>query len=220
MLYDGQGQMTQRDKKDASGLLLSHELWSISHDGGKTVAYTNPLGGVTTYKYTDAGKPQEQDNPDSSKLFWSYDSNGDGRLATEVHANGSVSSYTYNDAVRQVVQNLRDKMGSPLSTQSQTKDSRGNVIQSVDPDGFVTTGVYDGLNRLKTMTGPPSANGSARQQMTYNYDAAGITKIATNALGEATKTTFDAVGRPILVEVRSGAGQLCPPKKLRILARL
>ncbi len=39
---------------------------TISHDGGKSVTYTNPLLGTTKSIYTDTGKLQEQDNSDGS----------------------------------------------------------------------------------------------------------------------------------------------------------
>jgi len=75
--------MTSRIVTGIADGVLSSESWTISHDGGKTVVYTNPLRGTTTYKYTDTGKLQEQDNPDGSVLKWNYQT--DGRIASETY---------------------------------------------------------------------------------------------------------------------------------------
>ena len=45
---------------------LSTESFTISHDGGKSVTYTNTLLGTTKSIYSDTGKLQEQDNSDGS----------------------------------------------------------------------------------------------------------------------------------------------------------
>ncbi len=204
MGYDFLGQMKTRKQVDVNNLTLSTESFTYEL-GGKVATQVNPLGGQTSYFYTQNGQLQEQDNPDGSVQKWSY--RIDGRISSEIYPNGSHRDYSYNDWLRQVTRTLKDSTGTVLSTDSQTTDSRGNVIQKVDAEGFVSTMTYDGLNRLKSFTGPPAANNSAQQQVTHAYDAAGLTEITTDALGESTVTTRDAVGRTTQVLINSPSGQ-------------
>jgi len=65
MGYDLSGPDDQPES-DVNSNTFSAESFTISHDGGKGVTYTNPLLGTTQSIYTDTGKLQEQDNPDGS----------------------------------------------------------------------------------------------------------------------------------------------------------
>ena len=80
--------------------------------------------------------------------------------------------------------------------------------------GNVFTNSFDGLNRLKISAGPPvvtvtgggitpgggTLTTNITQQFTgYVYDASGQVMTVTNALGEKTVTTSDALGRPTQV---------------------
>jgi hypothetical protein len=53
-------------ESDVNSNTLSTESFTISHDGGKRVTYTNPLLDTIKSIYTDTGKLQEQDKPDGS----------------------------------------------------------------------------------------------------------------------------------------------------------
>ena len=64
MGYDYLGQMTSR--KVTLTATPSTESFTISHDGGKRVRYTNLLLG-TINRFTDTGKLQEQDNSDGPR---------------------------------------------------------------------------------------------------------------------------------------------------------
>lgn len=173
--------------------------------GGKVQTYTNPLGGVTTTYYTFAGKPRRQENPDGSVQEWRYYT--DGRLQKEILRNGSYWLTTYDDIAHTVTRTLTKADGSTvLATVVSTFDLRGNLISQTDPEGYAKTFTYDGLNRLKTATGPAAVTGSAQQTTTNIYSASAKTATTQNALGEQTVTVSDALGRPLTVDVKNSSG--------------
>ena len=95
-----------------------------------------------------------------------------------------------------------------LKTQTESFDRRGNVIQDsiVDEATYAFNTTYDGLDRVKSVTGPASVTNAAQQSITNTYDAGGQVETSTNALGESTVTHLDALGRPTLVQVKSSGG--------------
>ena len=205
MGYDYLGQLTSGTAVDVSGSTLAIESYQ-REPGGQVSVYSNPLGGITHYYYTQTGQLREQDNPDGSVLNWTYQT--DGRPSTETLANGSFWVFTYNDASRTVTRTLKDSSGTVLIKDTQTKDSRGNVTQWSDGDNDYNTAEFDGLNRPKVLTGPMRTAGSGEQQLIHTYDAAGITSISTDALGESTVATYDAVERPSTIEVSDSTGEI------------
>jgi RHS repeat-associated protein len=204
--YDSIGRLTSRAYYDSGSNLKATEgfTYDTNQSGDKVATYTNPLGGVTQFFYTQTGELTKQINPDNSTEQWFYQL--DGRLSKEIYRNGSNRTLAYNDASLVVTSAYQDVSGNSLTTQSQGYDCRGNLISSVDGEGFLTSSTFDGLDRVKSVTGPPAANGSAAQQLTYSYDSAGITDIATDSLGESTVTTYDALYRPVQININSSSG--------------
>jgi YD repeat-containing protein len=178
---------------------------SFQYDsGGNVVSYTNPLGGVTFKSYTSTGKLCRQQNPDGSVLQWFY--YVDGRLRKEVLRNGSYWITTYDDLTRTVTRTLSRSDGVSLATETDVHDPRGNLISHTNGDGDVTTTTYDGLNRVKTLTGPDTVAGSARRTIINTYGRSAKTLTVKNGLGETTTTTYDALGRPVRSQVKDGSG--------------
>src|SRR6185369_324318 len=88
-------------------------------------------------------------------------------------------------------------------------DLRGNLSRRTDVDNNVFTTTYDGLDRVRTSSGPATVTGVTDQQTTtYFYDSSGKTVTNVNALGEKTITTLDAVRRPVSVEIRDASNTL------------
>ncbi len=171
--------------------------------GGEIATRTNVLGGVTTTLYTARGQPRKRTQADGSVSEWRY--LPDGRLFKEILRNGTYWQTTYNDVARTVTRTLRKPDATVLATETRTYDRRGNLVSTTDVEGHVRTTTYDDLDRVKTTTGPVATATSARQTTTTVYDAAGKTLRVVNALGEAAVTTTDALGRPVLVEIKSAA---------------
>jgi RHS repeat-associated protein len=198
MVYDANGQLVS---KVTAGLRAE----SFQHEpGGKISQYTNPLGGITKTSYTATGQPRLQANPDGSVLQWRYYT--DGRLQQEVLRNGSSWNTVYDDINRIVTRTLTNAAGSVMATDTSAYDRRGNLLCHTDPEGYVRTVTYDGLNRVKTATGPASVAGSAQETTTFVYGASAKTLTTRNALGEQTIAISDALGRPQQTRVLDAGG--------------
>ena len=110
-----------------------------------------------------------------------------------------------------------------LATNITQIDHRGNVVQTTDPLGNVFTNFFDGLDRLKIAAGPTFTNvspvGLLPDQLCHELHAAinhlffpdGSGKVFTvsNAVGETTITTSDALSRPTQVAIYN-AGNVTP----------
>ena len=197
--YDAIGQLLS---KNTAGLRAESFLYE---PGGQVSQYTNPLGGITRKFYTSTGKIRRQENPDGSVLEWRYYT--DGRVYKEILRNGSFWLSSYDDANHKVTRTLTKPDGSTvLATEVNVFDSRGNLLTHTDPEGGATSYTYDGLNRVKTVTGPSATPGGAQQIVTNIYGSSSKTFTTRNALGETTVTTSDAIGRPLTVDVQDSAG--------------
>jgi len=200
MTYDPIGQLLTKNTADLRSEAFQYE------PGGKVSQYTNPLGGITKTYYTSTGQLRRQENPDGSILQWSYYT--DGRLQNEILRNGSVWTTVYDDVARSVARTLTSSNGSVLAIETSVFDRRGNLITHTDPEGFVKTTAYDGLNRTKTVTGPAGVAGSAQQTTTFIYGASSKTVTVLNGLNEQTTTTSDALGRPQQTRVLASNGEV------------
>jgi RHS repeat-associated protein len=203
--YDGIGRLLTKKTYAGSattGTPLRTESTTYE-PGNQPATVTNALGGVTTYAYTSTGQPRRVEGPDGSVRQWRY--LADGRLSRETLRNGTYWETTYNDVARTVTRTLRKPDATVLATETRAYDRRGNLVSTTDAEGYTRTTVYDDLNRPKTVTGPAGSPGSSTSTfiLNYIYDAAGKTLRTVNALGEATVTTTDALGRPVLTQIKN-----------------
>lgn len=210
MVYDDIGQMTGRHRYQGrtAGTELSAEFFDYE-PGGKVFTHVNPLVGVTTNFYTSAGQLAARHDPDGTTRQWRY--RADGRIEKEILPNGSYWEIAYNDGGRKITRTLKTVGGSPLRTETQVFDERGNVLSQTEAegagsggDGLTTTRTFDGLNRPKSETGPENS-GSPTQQTTWTYDASGKTTRVFNGLNQETETVTDILGRPVTLKVKEGA---------------
>jgi RHS repeat-associated protein len=207
-IYDEIGQLLTRKAfagtDTVNGTPLRTESFTYE-PGGKVATYTNPLGGLTTTFYTAAGQPRRQENPDGSVQEWRY--LPDGRLYREFLRDQSYWQTTYDDVNRIVTRTLKAPGGTTtLAVESSTRDPRGNVISTTNQAGDITETTCDDLDRPIVVTGPPAATGSPRQITRFSYSAGGKTRRTLNTLDEETILTSDALGRPVLRQVKSSAG--------------
>ena len=196
--YDAIGQLLT---KGTAGLRTE----SFQYEPGGSVSQsTNPLGGVTRKFYTATGKLRRQENPDGSVLEWRY--YDDGRVQKEILRNGSFWETVYDDIAHRVTRTLKRSGGTTLATDVSEFDLRGNLIHHTDAEGFLKTATYDGLNRVKTATGPVAGDSSEQQVTTTIYGASAKTLLVQNGLNEVAVTTSDALGRPLLTTVSAAGG--------------
>jgi len=126
--------------------------------------------------------------------------NAEGQPASSVAADGTRTTYVYDDAGRLVSTTSRPAtgQGSPRTT-SATYDASGNMLTSRDAAGATTTNVYNTLNQLEEST---DAIGNSTW---YYYDADGrvayviqgqpSTGGVLNALGDVTAYQYNAFGQ-------------------------
>jgi len=205
--YDDIGQLTgmQRRAGGPTGAVWSSETFT-REPGGKPSTHSNPIGGVTSYFYTADGKMRLQQNPDNTVLEWLYQL--DGRVVREPVNHNNYYDIVYDDAARTTTKTLKTLAGSSLASEIKTFDRRGNCISETDREGHTTSKTYDGLSRLKTLTGPPAGSGFAQQSVTYVYDASGAQTTSTNALNEKTVTQTDVMGRMVSLETFDASNEL------------
>lgn len=204
--HDAVGRVTgvsHYDGPSESGELLSGESFTYE-PGGEVHVHTGPLGGETTTLYSSRGLPRWRELPDDTVLEWRYDLAG--RPVREPVSHNNYWAVTYDDANRTVTRTLKTVGEATLASVTEVYDARGNLVSRTDEAGFTTTSTYDGLDRLKTVTGPPASGGSARQSITNYYHPAGLSNVTANALGEKTIRLADALGRPIGIYVQSASG--------------
>ena len=204
MSYDAVGEMTKRTLPAVVANSSPSESFTYE-PGGKLLTHIDSLGGIETRKYTYTGQVYEDDLPDGTIKKYLFDLVG--RVTQETLTNGSYWTTTYVDSARQINRVFYKKGGGTnLATESETSDRRGNVTSKTDVSGFTFVSSYDGLNRVKTTSGPPTAGTSARQLSVHTYDAAGQMQTVTNGKGERTVTDFDTLARPTLVSVFNSNG--------------
>jgi RHS repeat-associated protein len=219
--WDALGRLTQRMSFDTDGATLLATEGFGYEAGGLVQYYTNALGGITTTLYNSTGQPRARQNADGSTNGWTY--NLDGRLHREIQGNGAYWETTYNDAALTATRIFYSATGNPLATNSIVLDRRGNASLWTDAGRNTFTNYFDGLGRLKAALGPqlititggtnnPGGIGNGyttnvlQQIITYLYDSSGKILTVSNALGEATTTTFDAIGRTLATQTYGTGG--------------
>jgi RHS repeat-associated protein len=131
---------------------------------GNLNSITYADGSRETWSYDD-GNPTEWTNRRGNDVQYTFDA--DGRLRREAYADGSHVDYTY--------------------------DPRGNLIQTIDPNG-TTTFAYDDFDYL-TRIDYPVPEGQPARWLQFTYDAAGRRASSLDQLGHRLDYQYDAAGR-------------------------
>jgi RHS repeat-associated protein len=108
----------------------------------------------------------------------------DDRIKTSTDTFGKITTYVYNDALRQTI--VTDPLGL---TTTRTYNKVGNLLAETDSRNRTTQYEYDELNRQKTIT---DAEGGIT---TYTYYNDGKTKSITDSVNNTTSYTYDAANR-------------------------
>jgi RHS repeat-associated protein len=161
----------------------------------KTVEHFGP--GVTEYEYDDAGRVIE------TRVL--LDDVGTPRWAT--------TTFTYDDYASPptMVETLPDPDGSgstyTSATVTHTYDWVGNETSTTvpgAPGNRTTTTVYDGQNRVISVTTPDPDGGGGNPALTttttFELSSPAFSTVVTDPVGVATTTTLDLLGRPTKVQ--------------------
>jgi RHS repeat-associated protein len=174
--YDAANRLTS--KTDRKGQTINYAYDDLAHLTQKTY----PDSSTVEYVYDLVGKLQQVVDPTGTYGF-AYDNMG--RLV------GSTTQYTF--------------LSSTTFSNSYTYDANSNRVSFTDPQGGVTSYVYDTLNRLTTLT-PPTAFGSGN--FGFTYDALNRRTQMTRPNGVTTNYSYNNLSQLLSVLHQVGASTI------------
>lgn len=219
-------------------------LTAAVYDGlGRIVSQTDAEGGIVNFEYDGAGRLLKTVATDAlgtaatarvTRLF--YDAMG--RQIGSLDAEGYLIEAKYDRAGRQIQEiayagataqahraaGTLDQLRPQTDAQDQLSryfyDGRGNLVGSLDAEGYLTEFVYDQAHnqraamayatRLTGLLGTESlsvlrsqAQGGAVRETRRQYNALGLVTTEVNHEGTVTRFTYDVQGR--LLKTESGA---------------
>ena len=162
------------------------------NERGIPVAETDPLGGVTCYRYDAQGRTTTRIDPAGHTTAWEYDRYGN--LVAQRRPDGSAIRTEYDTDHRPLCVAL------PGGRQWHYEwDERGNLIAQTTPSGATSRYAYDPF-------GQPIAHTGARGAITrFEYGRDGSLAALTDALGHRTQYRSDARGN--LIEMIDALGK-------------
>ena len=208
--YDAAGQLIQAALPDGSIVTYSydgaHRLTGIQDNQGNRIAYTLDLMGNRTKE--DVLDPAGTLAQTRIRIY-----DGLNRLTQEIGAQGQTTTYGYDNqgnvmsidgplaGTLDVRTNAYDALNrlvrvtDPLAGQvSYGYDARDHLVSVSDPRTLKTSYAYDGLGNLNQLVSPDTG------VTTNTYDPAGNLITATDAKGQQSRYTYDALNRVTKVE--------------------
>lgn len=110
-----------------------------------------------------------------------------GRLVGVVDAFGKTNTFVHDTANRSEI--ITDRLGNQTI---HFYDERGNVVESIDAEGGVTTRTYDENNNLLSESTPVGIT-------SYTYDGSGNRTSITDPLNQTTSFTYDGFGNVLTI---------------------
>jgi RHS repeat-associated protein len=143
-----------------------------------------------SFAYDSHARLQTVTHADGAAVHYAYDP--EDRVATvgdENHASAN-TTYAYDPAgrVATVTQTLAGASGGVITTHYEY-DTDGNLTTVTDPNGNVTSYVYDDFGQLTSQESPVTGTTA------YAYDSAGNLAQMTDANGATTSRVYDALSR-------------------------
>ncbi len=156
--YDAYGRVMQTTfpstHYEQYGYDAANNLTSKTDRNGQTIGYV----------YDDLYRMTQKNYPNSTNVEYVYDLVG--KLQQVTDPTGTYG-FAYDNIGRLVGTTTQYTFVTGTYTNAYTYDADSNRVSMTDPQGGVTSYVYDTLNRLSTLT-PPSAFGSGSFGFTYD----------------------------------------------------
>ncbi|MEK7257625.1 MAG: RHS repeat-associated core domain-containing protein, partial [Bacteroidota bacterium] len=184
-ITDANGNTTSYEY-DTRGLLITEtdelgNAFSYTYDGNYNVlSKTDANGDVTTYTYDALDRILSRTYLENTDLF-TYDQMGN--LVNASNDDISIS-YTYDGRNRL----LSKTVGTWGKTVNYAYNNAGNRISMTDPSGSITTYIYDGNNRLTSLTNNLGTT-------TFTLDAAGRVIQQNNPNGTYSTYNYNDAGQ-------------------------
>ncbi len=181
--------------------LTSTYEYDISGNITRTVDFD---GGVTQKAFNIRGQTTQIIHPDGSKESFTYNLNGS--LAEQVALNGSKTQYLYN-ALGKCIRKTQYSSTGELLAESEYIYKGPRLIAEIDPNGHMTTYVYDGAGRMISKHTPET-------EIIIHYDALGRAARTSTAISsqpgdvQVKLLTFDQLNRPIEERVEDSSGKI------------
>ena len=186
-------------------------------DGYGRLTRRTDANGLTTLTDRDVdGNPIKTKRPDLSEIHRIYDELGN-LISSSEGFNGATTETNYDPQFNLVtsVTDARDNtttytrnpatgnletITNALGHQTQmSHNAAGQLIQSTDANGLVTTYGYNADGLIVTLTETPPVGGGQTRSTTMTYDAAGQTKSITTPDSIVQTMEYDVLGRLISV---------------------
>jgi YD repeat-containing protein len=210
--YDAAGQLTQITRADGQSLSYTwdaaHRLTDVSDSLGNTVHYTLDAAGNRTqedvkdpqgtlartrkHEYDALGRLAKDIGAQNQSTLYEYDANGNRTKVTDPLNHSTLSAY---DGLNRLIR-LTDP-GSGVTQYSY--DGQDHLTQVTDPRTRVTTYTVDGLGNRSQQQSPDTGS------TTRTFDAAGNELTRTDAKGQLTRTSYDALNRLTQVTYHDGS---------------
>ena len=164
---------------------------------------TDRKGQTISYVYDDLNRLTQKMYPDSTTIEYVYDLAN--KLLQVTDPTGTYG-FAYDNMGRLVGSTTQySSLSSTTYSNSYSYDANSNRVSMTDPEGGVTSYVYDTLNRLSSLM-PPSAFGTGA--FGFSYDALSRRTQMTRPNGVATNYTYDKLSRLLSVLHQVGSSTI------------
>jgi len=140
-----------------------------------------------SFSYDTLSQLTAQTHADNTSIGYTYDDGG--AIASVRDENHTAANTTYNYDPAHRLSAVHQTLGTGNVATTYAYDIAGNLTSVTDPNGNVTSYVYDDFGRMLTQTSPVTGTTS------YTYDSAGNLTSTTDANGATTNRTYDVLGR-------------------------
>jgi RHS repeat-associated protein len=188
LTYDARGRLVARDagaQRTLYGYDAAGQLKTVAQGDGSTL----------TYMYDAAHRITQIQDSLNNRVVYTLDALGNRVQRQVVDASGALSRASTRefDALSRLITLIGGSDPASQITRI-AYDAQGNRLSVTDPLGHATSGLYDALNRLVTLSAPPAISGSVGGATQIAYDALDRITQVTDARGIATAYTLDGTG--------------------------
>ena len=179
---DAIGQLVRVDEPNAANTLGSPDLPTQA-----TSYQYDPLGNLTSvtqgtqprdFKYTSLSRLREATNPESGKVTYVYDENGN--LKTKTDARNIVCTYVYDELNRVTSRSYSDNTPTVDYGYDAVVNAKGRLTSVTSSVSSYTYGAVDVFGRVKSAT---QTTDGQPYIMSYQYNLAGGTGLSDLSVG-------------------------------------